>query len=42
MGLDLGDMDGLSIGLIYDMMTENLNDDVHYDEVATQADMDDF
>ena len=42
MGLDLEDMDGLSIGLIYDMMTENMNDDIHYNEVATQDDMDNF
>lgn len=42
MGLDLEDMDGLSIGLIYDMMTENVNDDVNYNEVATQEDMDNF
>jgi hypothetical protein len=42
MKLTLDEMDSLSIGAIYDMMTEGLNDDVHYDEVATQEDFDNF
>ena len=42
MKLSLYDMDALSIGLIYDMMTESINDEVEYQEIATQEDYDNF
>ena len=41
-GLSIADMDALSIGLILDMFTENINDDAEYGYVATQDDFDRF
>ena len=42
LGLNMKDLDLLSIGLINDMYAESRNDDVKYKEIATQEDMDRF
>ena len=42
MGLSMKDLELLDMGMILDMMTERGNDDVEYDTLATQADMDKF
>ena len=39
-GLNLDDLDGLEYGAVVDMMTENSNDDLTYDTVASQEDFD--
>lgn len=36
------DLDYLTIGIVYDMITEHANDDYEYEELATQEDMDKF
>ena len=41
-GLSLRDLDLLTIGMVNDMYAESRNDDVTYDEVATQDDFDNF
>ena len=40
LGLSMGDLDMLTIGVIYDMMTERENDNETYDYLATQEDFD--
>lgn len=42
MGLSLAELDYLSIGFIYDMMTEKANDSYPYRQLATQNDFDKF
>ena len=42
LGLSMSDLDLLTIGVVYDMMTERENDNESYDYVGTQADMDNF
>lgn len=42
LGISIQDMDLLSIGLILDMHTENMNDEVKYPNLATQDDFDTF
>lgn len=41
-GLRLTDLDLISEGMAYDMMTESANDSAEYNYKATQADMDRF
>lgn len=36
------DLDYLTMGMVFDMFTEKSNDDVKYDEQASQADIDAF
>jgi len=42
LGISIRDMDLLTIGLIMDMHTENMNDNVTYPDMATQKDFDKF
>ena len=42
LGLRLDDLDRMEIGEIYDLFTENANDDYNYAEIATQEDFDAF
>ena len=42
MGLDLEEMENLSVGDVFDMMTEMANDQEEYDYKATQEDIDRF
>ncbi len=39
-GISIGDLEHLSIGLVYDMFTEAANDDYDYPVKATQEDID--
>lgn len=41
-GLTLDDLDSLSLGMVYDILTEASNDDCEYRQVATQEDFDRF
>ena len=41
-GLSVADLDLLTIGAVFDMITEQSNDSFDYKEVATQADFDRF
>ena len=41
-GLSLRDLDLLTVGMVNDIFVENQNDDYEYDEVADQADFDNF
>lgn len=36
------DLEDLDVGMVYDMMTENGNDEINYPIVATQEDFDKF
>lgn len=42
LGISMADTELLSIGLINDMYTEQMNDGYRYSELGTQADMDRF
>ena len=42
LGIHIGELDLLTIGMVNDMYAESRNDDVHYDEIATQDDFDTF
>lgn len=42
MGLSLSDLDKLTVGTVFDMVTEQANDDYDYPELATQEDFDSF
>lgn len=42
LGISLSDLDLLTIGMVNDMYTEQLNDDVKYPFMATQQDFDRF
>lgn len=41
-GLSIGDLDNLTVGMVFDIMTERANDDYKYKQLATQADFDAF
>jgi len=41
-GLRPSDLDDYSLGAIFDILTESINDGAHYDTLATQADFDKF
>ena len=40
LGLSIGDLEYLSIGMVYDMLIESLNDKYDYPALATQSDID--
>lgn len=40
LGIPLGDLELISIGMLYDMFTESDNDTVQHAELATQEDVD--
>lgn len=39
-GIPIADLEFLSIGMVYDMLTEKQNDDYEYPTLATQSDID--
>ena len=41
-GLSLSDLDHLDYGFVMDLITESNNDDYKYQQVASQADFDNF
>jgi len=41
-GLSMSDLELLTVGLVLDMWTEKDNDNVDYDQIATQEDFDRF
>lgn len=41
-GLNLYDLDVITIGMVFDMFTEKSNDNYDYDSLATQSDFDNF
>lgn len=41
-GITITDLEQLSIGMVYDIFTENQNDNYEYKQVATQSDFDKF
>lgn len=41
-GLSLRDLDLLTVGMVNDIFVEHMNDDCHYDILATQEDFDKF
>lgn len=41
-GMKLDDLDELEAGTVFDIMTESVNDDFKYKQVASQSDMDKF
>ena len=40
--LTIDDLDCLSLGMVYDILTEAANDDCEYKQIATQEDFDRF
>lgn len=42
MGLTLSELEELTVGFVIDLMTEAVNDDFDYEEMASQADFDKF
>ena len=42
LGISIKDLDTLTVGIVNDMYAEYANDDIEYDEVATQDDYDSF
>lgn len=40
LGLSIGDLELLSVGMVYDMLIERQNDGYDYPVLATQADID--
>ena len=40
--LTIEELDSLTTGAVFDMLTESLNDDFEYQEVASQEDFDNF
>lgn len=42
MGLSMSDLDLLTIGMVWDMMTEATNDHCTYEQLPTQDDFDSF
>lgn len=42
MGISIEDLEHLTVGMVYDMMTERINDSVDYPIEATQRDFDLF
>lgn len=41
-GIPLSDLDMLSVGMVYDILTESRNDGEEYEHIATQDDFDRF
>lgn len=41
-GIGIGDLDKLTVGLVYDIFTESLNDEYDYPYMATQENFDKF
>ena len=41
-GLSLADLDEITLGMVFDIITEQRNDSHEYDELATQEDIDNF
>ena len=41
-GISISDLDLLTVGLVIDMWTEEANDGVKYNKIATQDDFDKF
>ena len=41
-GLSLADLEELTLGMVFDILTEKKNDGYEYEEQATQADIDAF
>lgn len=41
-GISIRDLDLLTIGMVMDIWTEKANDDVKYEQIATQEDFDKF
>ena len=41
-GIPIRDLDLLTIGMVMDIWTEKANDDVKYQQIATQEDFDKF
>lgn len=41
-GIPLADLDLLDVGMIIDLLKESANDDVEWNQLATQADFDRF
>jgi len=42
LGLSREDLDDMTMGMVYDMLTERLNDQEEYPLQATEADFDEF
>jgi len=42
LGLSMEDLDYLTLGMVFDMMTERGNDEYEYPQKATQDNFDDF
>lgn len=42
MGFSIDDLDHVSTGMVFDCMSENINDDLKYDLLPTQEDFDNF
>ena len=42
LGLSMSDLDRLTMGMVYDMFTEQANDGADYPQAATQSDFDRF
>lgn len=40
MGISLNDLDKISMGTVYDMLTERQNDNYDYPIIASQSDID--
>lgn len=40
--MSLADLEEITLGLVFDILTERGNDSHEYDELATQADIDAF
>jgi hypothetical protein len=40
MGIRVADLEALSMGMVFDMITEHANDSYDYKELATQEDFD--
>lgn len=41
-GLSISDLEQLSVGMVYDIITESGNDNCEYEQKATQEDFDKF
>lgn len=40
MGIRMADLEALSMGMVFDMITEHSNDSCEYNDLATQEDFD--
>jgi hypothetical protein len=41
-GISIADLEQMSIGMVYDIITESKNDNYEYKQIATQSDYDNF